>query len=253
MSELASLLCFGDRLETMNVLPQTNHLRLSWQKSREALLKAIDRQHTAGITLSFKRSSPYLGIAREVIHRTKGSVPLFLIVDSSVTEDQDFARLVAHSNVDYALAQSGSAELAQRLKVLLRSHTIEKPDTDSGRLPGASAATASLYDVESHRLNAQKVADLFGFTLRQLSGVLKALPQSVHKTPDAVRLQQKLKVFERIARGLALVDNDEKDFRRWLNAPNDELDNRSPLEVIQSGKGEIVANLVEDALLGQPA
>ena len=252
MNELASLLCFGDRLEAMKTLPQTNRLRLSWQKSRGALLKAIDRQHPAAITLSFKHSSPYLGIAREVIHRTKGGVPLFLIVDSSVTEDRDFAQLVARAHVDYALAQSGSAELAQRLKVLL-SHTVEEPDKDSGRLPGANTATAGLYDAASHRLNAQKVADLFGFTLRQLSGLLKALPQSVHKTPDAVRLQPKLRVFERIARGLALVDNNEKNFRRWLNASNGELDNRPPLEIIQSGKGEIVASLVEDALLGQPA
>ena len=102
-------------------------------------------------------------------------------------------------------------------------------------------------------LNAKKVADVFGLNLRQLSGLLETLPATVHKTPDSERLQGKLRLFERIAKGLSLVDNDEDSFRRWLNAPNPELEQKTPLEIVREGRGEVVANLVEDALLGQPS
>lgn len=252
MSDFDNLLCFGEPLESLKAVSKSRYWRVSWPKSRGALMKALAHQRPSAVTMSFKRPSPYLGIAEEVIHRTHGDMPVFLVVDPAVTEDLNFARIVAGGNVDYALAQSAPAEVMQRLRVLLRSHPAENPEESSSRLPGENSVTAGLYDDSSHRLNARKVADFFGLTLRQFAGLLRALPQSVHKTPDAVRLQERLSVFERIARGLALVDN-EKSFRRWLNAPNRELGNQSPLEVIKSGKAEVVASLVEDALLGQPA
>ncbi len=254
MSKIETLLCFGDRPETIKSLQQNSCLHVSWQKSHKEFINAIKRQQPAviAITIGFKRSS--LRIAREVIQHTKGNIPLFLIVDSSITKDHEFAQLAAKANVDYALTQSRPAELDQRLKVLLLSYTIGTPKKDlKRRLPGTNQATDGLYDMTSHRLNARKIADLFGVTLRQFSSFLGALPQSVHKTPDAVRLQPKLQVFERIARGLILVDNDVGSFRRWLNAPNSELDNHSPLEIIRVGQAKVVANLVEDALLGHPA
>jgi Protein of unknown function (DUF2384) len=41
--------------------------------------------------------------------------------------------------------------------------------------------------------------------------------------------------------------------RRWLNTPNPELSDFTPLQVIEKGKADAVADMVSSALLGQPA
>ena len=249
MKHLASMLCYGERFPSFEGLPKTNPFRFSWKKTPAELIRAINQQHPAAVTMSFRQATPYLDIASSILRKTRGSVPLFLIVEDAVTDAQGFAQLVADPRVDFASSKTRPTELAQRLRVLLRAH--ETPVRE--RLPGQNNATKNLYDTESYRLNAKKVADVFGLNLRQLSVLLEALPQAVHKTPDSERLQGKLRLFERIAKGLSLVDKDENSFRRWLNAPNPELEQKTPLEIIREGRGEVVANLVEDALLGQPS
>jgi hypothetical protein len=59
--------------------------------------------------------------------------------------------------------------------------------------------------------------------------------------------------FERIARGLAELNDNQDTFRRWLNTPNPELSDFTPLQVIEKGKADAVADMVSSALLGQPA
>jgi hypothetical protein len=248
MKDLASMLCYGERFPVFEALPKTNPFRFSWKRTRKDLLRAIHQDRPAAVAMSFRRPAPYLDLASVVLQETHGHIPLFLVVEDHVTEAKGFAQLVANPHVDFASSKSRPTELAQRIRVLLRAHEIPPRE----RLPGQSDATKHLYDTKSHRLNAKKIADLFGFNLRQLSTLLETLPGTVHKTPDSVRLQGKLRVFERIAKGLALVDG-EDNFRGWLNAPNYELEQNTPLEIIQGGRAEVVANLVEDVLLGQPS
>jgi hypothetical protein len=66
-------------------------------------------------------------------------------------------------------------------------------------------------------------------------------------------IHEKLLPFERIARGLAELDDDQDTFRRWLNTANPELSDFTPLQVIEKGKADAVADMVSSALLGQPA
>jgi len=48
------------------------------------------------------------------------------------------------------------------------------------------------------------------------------------------------------------MDDDEDTFRRWLNSPNPELSDATPLQLIEKGKVDVVADMVSSALLGQP-
>src|SRR5438477_7367891 len=66
-----------------------------------------------------------------------------------------------------------------------------------------SHAAVSLHDPESGRLNAKRVATLFGLSLRETASLLGQKPQAVSKTPDAPSLQPALAAFERIAALLA--------------------------------------------------
>jgi hypothetical protein len=117
------------------------------------------------------------------------------------------------------------------------------------RLKSTIAATADLR-AASGRLSARKVADAFGMTLAQLAAAIGKARQTVWKTDDAEALQSRLFAFERTARLRTVLS--ESDFRSWLNMPNEQFDDRTPIELIRNGKADTVADLAEDMLTGNP-
>lgn len=104
----------------------------------------------------------------------------------------------------------------------------------------------------SGRLDAKRVAALFGLRLTEVARILGRPLSPVHKTPDAPALQPRLALFERIAAALRPLAGSDEGMRMWLNAPNPDLEGHLPLELLQRGQGEIVAELLEDGLVGQP-
>jgi hypothetical protein len=76
--------------------------------------------------------------------------------------------------------------------------------------------------------------------------------QALSKAPDADSLQNQLRHFERIARLRAVLD-DPEDFRKWLRIANTELEGRTPLQLLDEGRWEVLADLVEDMLTGSPS
>ena len=110
-----------------------------------------------------------------------------------------------------------------------------------------------LFQPDSGRIDARHVAAFFGLTQARLARILGHSPQAVHKTPDAERLQNKLAVYVRIATALFSMFGSEQKARTWLNAPNPDLDNARPKQLLERGIAAIVAELVEDALLGHPS
>ena len=84
----------------------------------------------------------------------------------------------------------------------------------------------------------------------ELAGLMGRKRQTVAKTDDAQSLQPLLRPFERIVRLRSVLA--EADFRSWLNMPNEQLDQRSPLDVVRQGMAETVADLAENMLLGNP-
>jgi hypothetical protein len=97
------------------------------------------------------------------------------------------------------------------------------------------------------------VADYFGWTLTKLSRALGRSVQAVHKTPDAVALQQHLEKLERaVLLGRRLVSADRPGFRKWLNTPSPDLDGEKPAELLLK-QPDVVVQWLEDAALGHPA
>jgi hypothetical protein len=111
-------------------------------------------------------------------------------------------------------------------------------------------ATADLR-AKSGKLSADNVASVFGLSVAELAALVGRTRQTASKTPDADSLQQHLQPFERVARVRAVLKHN--DFRKWLHLVNDELDGRTPLEMIRQGKVAVVADLVEDMLTGSPS
>jgi len=89
-----------------------------------------------------------------------------------------------------------------------------------------------------------------------LAGVARLLdrsPQAVHKTPQAPGLQDGLSVLVRIATALTTLFGSSQNARVWLNAPHPDLDKARPIELLKKRKAQVVADLLEDALLGHPS
>jgi hypothetical protein len=131
----------------------------------------------------------------------------------------------------------------------LSSEKSERADHIS-ELKKVIAATDDLR-AKSGKLSADRVASVFGLSVAELAALVGRTRQTASKTPDADSLQPLLQPFERVARVRAVLS--PNDFRKWLYLANDELDGRTPLEVIRQGKVGLVADLVEDMLTGSPS
>jgi uncharacterized protein (DUF2384 family) len=113
-------------------------------------------------------------------------------------------------------------------------------------------AVSALHDPKSGRVDAREVAKFFGLSLTALAKALGRSPQSLHKTPDGSRVQRGLSPFVRIATSLLALFGSAEKARVWLNAPHPDLDQVTPIELVKGKKAAIVADLLEDALLGHP-
>lgn len=119
--------------------------------------------------------------------------------------------------------------------------------------PKLSPSTApELHNPRSGRLDAKRVAEFFGMAPARLAKILGRSPQALHKTPDAESLQKHLAVFARIATSLLSAFEGKEQARIWLNSPNPDLDETRPIELVEKKKPDVVAELLEDALLGHP-
>jgi hypothetical protein len=95
------------------------------------------------------------------------------------------------------------------------------------------------------------VARVFGVSLSRLAEWLGRTKQAVSKTPDADSLQEALGCFERVAR-LRMITNGDAEFRKWLRAPHELLDNAPPLALLARRQWQTLADYVEDILTGNP-
>jgi hypothetical protein len=51
-------------------------------------------------------------------------------------------------------------------------------------------------------------------------------------------------------RGLYLFGGDEEAFQKWLHTPDPQLDGLTPQQVVDDGRPEVIAGLIEEALQG---
>jgi hypothetical protein len=137
---------------------------------------------------------------------------------------------------------------ARRVKVQRR------PLIQSPAAPGSPFChlVPDLHDPGSGRLNAKMVSAMFGLPLAAVARMLGRELSSVHKTPDAPSLQPDLALYERIAALLLPLAGSAQGLRIWLNAPNPDLENETPLALLKKGEGGIIVELLHDVSIGQP-
>jgi hypothetical protein len=161
---------------------------------------------------------------------------LFEVAQTSASLRRLFQTSLAAVQHKAALERKETATVSPR-------HALED---DLAELPGVVAATQFLRP-KQQGLDAEVVRELFGLSRADLARVTGFQQETIRKTPDSERLQMPLGSFERIARLLTL-NPDRKQFLSWLNSPNSELDDKTPLKLIKEKKGHIVESLVYDVL-----
>ncbi|MFA7339701.1 MAG: hypothetical protein WC028_23165 [Candidatus Obscuribacterales bacterium] len=111
-----------------------------------------------------------------------------------------------------------------------------------------------LRSTSSGRLDAERIAECFGLTLKDIARAANRPYTTVHKTPDSLALQPALYPFERIASAIKTITGGalQKGLKIWLNSPNKAFPKALPVELIKQGHASLLADLLEDHLLGQP-
>jgi hypothetical protein len=247
------IVAFGRRDLVTGPRMKAGNPRFRWVPGSTAFSHALGRaQTTAGVlVVEGPSEAEFVRHVYAHIARPKKK-PLIVIAEPKFAVT--FIDLLGSSIVKYLPTKIGEAGIEDTLEVMKQvalQDSVDKlhqkgilPDTDSTKL---------LFNPKSQRLDLKRVAKLFGLTGRRLAGTIGVPPSTADKTPDSKAIHEKLLHFERIARGLAELDDDQDIFHRWLNTPNPELSNFTPLQVIERGNAEVVADMVSSAVLGQPA
>ena len=220
------------------------------------------RKSLSGIVVVQDAGSKQMEHERDLVsllasHVLKSSDPVRLVLNfpSRPVEPEALTRILrlfrqSLSRVEVAY---GNEDLEGSLVKALAKYQIESEETKNDALSQAReviAATRPLL-TESGRLSAKAVASIFDIPWTRFARQIGSTKQAVGKTPDSAALQPALRPYERVARLRGVLK--DADFRAWLNRANAHLDNHTPLELIESGRVEIVADLVESMLTGTPS
>jgi len=112
---------------------------------------------------------------------------------------------------------------------------------------------AELHSPVSGRIDASRVAAFLAVALPQIAAAVGASYAAVHKTPDAVSLQKGLGPIKRSLALVSRVTRNRREARAWLNSPHPDLGEKTPLEVMLSGRADAVVTLLENAIAGLPS
>jgi uncharacterized protein (DUF2384 family) len=122
-----------------------------------------------------------------------------------------------------------------------------------------SAATAfqiaepKLFNPKTGRLDAERIAHELNVPVSLIAESIGRKAPGVRKHPDSVSLQHALRrIYSLWVRLVELFAGDKIHARIFLNAPNRHLENRAPLEFIQSGDMVPLESMIEAMNFRQP-
>ena len=240
----------------------------SWQKFAAHGFDLHTPEHAAEIIVLHLEARGAIPLSEAVRLQEKqpdlGFVYVVDVRDSALPKRS--RKTLAEPGITWVSSTASDEELELRLQSLQsavkrsRKRTTQKRSRLTTKSTGTPAASLSwdhvmpeLHSPESGRLDAVRMAEWFGISVKKFAGLLDRAYATVHKTPDAVSLQEKLIVFLRIASALSRLAGSRNGARVWLNTPNPDLEeNQTPLATMEMGEAEIIAELLEDALVGQP-
>lgn len=226
-------------------------IELSSFRSPEQFLKSMQRNTPDIALLHFPLPS---GPAHELINRLRTlSIPLIFIIEAKFPDDE----ALHDPLVDFVTSPINPYELRARVQKL-HSFWISKfrrtPNAQQSITRTTLLSTPELRNESTGRLDASQIANFFGLSLNELARILKRPHTSVHKTPDSESLQESLFPYDRVLSSAKhMLGNDDamRTFKIWLNSKTKALGD-TPIAIIKAGKIGMLADWLEDAVLGLP-
>ncbi|MBP9093443.1 hypothetical protein KBI23_20655 [bacterium] len=173
-------------------------------------------------------------------------MPMILLCEAA---SGTWAQSASYPQLEVVNIEAPPQEIRHRISKLLQfkpRHSLPKTRTVVDPLPVLRS--------KSGRLDAERISLYFGITLSDLARGLNKSYSTIHKTPDAPALQASLYPFERIASAIKIITGGklEQGLKIWLNAPNKAFPASLPVELIKQGHASMLADMLEDVLLGHP-
>ena len=197
--------------------------------------------HLAGLQKS-KLGSPFFFISGSALPDAAHESLVKCIYTTFHDPSNVVADLVGRPDLSAAIAKF----LAQRRAGATRLALAAKPAAPAVQVPNEDLRS------ERGRLSIKLIADLFGMDVIEIGRLIgRDNKAALSKTPDAESLQPLLQPFSDIAL-LRAPDFGNEQFRKWLNAPNEHMSNRTPIAWIREGRLQDVAGFVFGILTGQP-
>jgi uncharacterized protein (DUF2384 family) len=111
-----------------------------------------------------------------------------------------------------------------------------------------------LFNPESHRLDASRIANALSIPVGTVAAAIGRKPEGVRKRPDAESLQVELGRLYRIWTGIVeLYGGNHANASIFLNAPNPNLENKTPLAFIKFGQLDALESLITAMDMRQPS
>jgi DNA-binding response OmpR family regulator len=228
-------------------LKRTEGLVFSTTKSTSELYASVDNSAADLIVLSINmrkiKAAEFVTELRK--HNTR--IPVILIAADSNPAWQT----VIDPLIELVRSPISPIELCWRIQHLMSRvrPAIQQPYETRVRV----LTMPELRNKKTGRLDASLIAQNFGLSLADVARSVNRTKASVHKTPDAASLQANLYAFERIASAIKhMTGSLKRGLKLWLNAPNNAFPNELPVDIIKQGHVSLLANMLEDALLGHP-
>jgi Protein of unknown function (DUF2384) len=226
------------------VLPDVTLVNITRREGRE-----VDR--LTGALAAKQDSSKTPGYVIFISHRSRNRTEFLRYLKRFPSPD----RIQVYFSPSEGVIEAAVKAIGPTLDVLKASlsKAIEPDRPQPSMLDKMQKVLDTTKDLRSDRgnLSAKLISDLYEIPTTQLARWLGKTKQTLFKTPDADSVQAGLEYFERIAR--LRVAMSDADFRKWLRTADPLLDDKTPLELIFSEKGQVVADLVADMITGRPS
>jgi CheY-like chemotaxis protein len=119
--------------------------------------------------------------------------------------------------------------------------------------PVASHVLSELHDPVTGRLDAGRISEFLGTPLSSFAKLSQVSVAGLHKSPASVSAQAHLIPIARSLTILSQLLGSKENVRAWMNSPHPDLGSQTPIRVILEGKAQVVTDLLEAALAGQPS
>jgi hypothetical protein len=117
--------------------------------------------------------------------------------------------------------------------------------------PAVSLLLPHAHNADTGRYDARALARILGVSVADVARIIHQNVDSVRRRPDARGYQQGLRDLARLIVWLMRALKREATLRMWLNAGSEDLGGRSPLDIMMSGRLDLVMDFVYASMTAQ--